>query len=39
MGNSGLPSLLVNLIFVLSELFEDCETIDDTRPNFLIYRK
>ena len=34
MENSGLPSIEVNLMFLLNELFEDCETIDDTKPIF-----
>ena len=34
MENSGLPSIEVNLLFSLNDLFEDCETIDDTKPVF-----
>ena len=34
MENSGLPSIEVNLLFSLNDLFEDCETIDDTKPIF-----
>ena len=34
MENSGLPSIQINLIFPLNDLFEDCETIDDTKPVF-----